>query len=52
MKSRVIRAPDQLWDAARAIVSKGTEPRRVVVPLEGDETLGEAVRKFLERFIR
>ena len=40
MKSRVIRIPDALWAKARARAS------------ERDETVSEAVRKFLERYTR
>ena len=40
MKSRVIRVPDKLWRAAQVRAS------------ERDETLSEAVRKFLERYTR
>lgn len=40
MKSRVIRVPDALWEAAM---------RRAD---ERGETVSEAVRKFLERYTR
>ena len=40
MKSRVIRVPDKLWNAARKRAD------------ERDETVSEAVRKFLERYTR
>jgi hypothetical protein len=40
MKSRVIRVPDKLWSAAM---------RRAG---ERDETVSEAVRRFLERYSR
>lgn len=40
MKSRVIRVPDKLWEAAK----KRADQR--------DETVSEAVRKFLERYVR
>lgn len=40
MKSRVIRVPDKLWAAAKKRAD------------ERDETVSEAVRKFLERYSR
>lgn len=40
MKSRVIRVPDKLWLAAKKRAD------------ERDETVSEAVRKFLERYTR
>ncbi len=40
MKSRVIRMPDALWDRAKARAA------------QRDETVSEAVRKFLERYTR
>lgn len=40
MKSRVIRIPDDLWDAAKEKAD------------EKGETVSEAVRKFLERYVR
>jgi len=40
MKSRVIRIPDVLWAKARARAD------------ERNETVSEAVRKFLERYTR
>ena len=40
MKSRVIRIPDRLWDAAKQRAD------------EKGETVSEAVRKFLERYAR
>jgi len=40
MKSRVIRVPDALWAAARQRAD------------EKGETVSEAVRKFLERYVR
>ena len=40
MKSRVIRVSDKLWDAAKKRAD------------ERDETVSEAVRKFLERYSR
>ena len=40
MKSRVIRVPDKVWDAAKRKAG------------EKGETVSEAVRKFLERYGR
>lgn len=40
MKSRVIRVSDKLWSAAKTRAD------------ERDETVSEAVRKFLERYAR
>ena len=40
MKSRVIRIPDHLWEAAKKRAD------------ERGETVSEAVRKFLERYTR
>ena len=40
MKSRVIRIPDELWERAKARAE------------QRDETVSEAVRKFLERYTR
>ena len=40
MKSRVIRVPDKLWTAAKKRAD------------ERDETVSEAVRKFLERYAK
>lgn len=40
MKSRVVRVPDDLWERAK---------RRAD---ERNETVSEAVRKFLERYAR
>lgn len=40
MKSRVIRVPDALWQAAKQRAD------------ERGETVSEAVRKFLERYTR
>ena len=40
MKSRVIRIPDALWEAAKVRAD------------EKGETVSEAVRKFLERYTR
>ena len=40
MKSRVIRVPDELWERAK------------VRAAGRDETVSEAVRKFLERYVR
>lgn len=40
MKSRVVRVPDQLWDAAKTRAD------------EKGETVSEAIRKFLERYTR
>lgn len=51
MESRAFRVRAKEWDDAMELAEKGTEPRRVVVPLEGDETLSEALRKFLRRFV-
>lgn len=40
MKSRVIRVSDRLWTAAKARAD------------ERDETVSEAIRRFLERYTR
>jgi len=40
MKSRVIRVPDELWEAARAKAD------------ERGESLAEAIRAFLRRYVR
>lgn len=40
MKNRVIRVSDRLWEAAQAKAD------------EKGETVSEAVRKFLERYVR
>lgn len=40
MPQRVIRVPDRLWEAAKAKAD------------ERGETVSEAVRKFLERYVR
>lgn len=40
MKSRVVRVPDQLWDAAKTRAD------------EKGETVSDAIRKFLERYTR
>lgn len=40
MKSRVIRVPDNLWGRAKVRAD------------EKGETVSEAVRKFLERYVR
>lgn len=40
MPSRVIRVPDKLWDAAKKRAD------------ERGETVSEAVRRFLERYVR
>lgn len=40
MKSRVIRIPDALWDKAKQRAD------------ERGETVSEAVRRFLERYVR
>lgn len=40
MKSRVIRVPDDLWNRARERAD------------ERGETVSEAVRRFLERYVR
>lgn len=40
MKSRVVRIPDHLWEAAKARAD------------ERGETVSEAIRKFLERYVR
>ena len=51
MKSRMFRAGKE-WDDAMELAEEGTEPRVVRVPLDGTETLSEALRKFLGRFVR
>ena len=40
MSNRVIRVPDRLWQAAKARAD------------QRGETVSEAVRKFLERYVR
>lgn len=40
MKNRVVRVPDRIWDAAKVKAD------------EKGETVSEAVRKFLERYVR
>lgn len=40
MKSRVIRVPDELWEAAKTRAD------------ERGESVSDAVRKFLERYVR
>lgn len=52
MKSRVVRVSDALWTAAIERSQVVSKPRRVTVYLRGDETVSEAVRKFLERYSR
>lgn len=50
MESHMFRVPAALWKAAKGRAVSG--PRKVVVPLNGDETVSEALRKFLERYVR
>ena len=48
---RSVRVADDLWSAAQARAEVG-RPRKVTVVLTGDETVSEAIRKFLERYAR
>jgi hypothetical protein len=52
MKPHALRFPDALWKSAQKRASEGSSPRRVIVELNGRETVSEAVRKFLERWTR
>ena len=51
-RAHTVRVPDPLWEKALARAAEPTEPRRVTVQLRGDETVSEAVRRFLERYVR